>query len=254
MVEDKVALVTGGAKGIGEACCYALAELGFKIAACDIDLKGVQSTVAHLPTKGNIALGVDLRNADEIEPLFAKVESDLGEVTALICVAGGAIFREKGARPDVRRTSLEDWDTTFALNSRSTFLAVQRFLRRREKMPVESGRIVLISSAAAFYGRSPTGPAYAASKGALQAFMRSAAVEAGPLGITVNAVAPGPIATSALMGSLTNEQKADLAAVSLLGRLGEPWEVAAGVAFLASERAGFITGSTLHINGGTLMV
>lgn len=250
----KVALVTGGASGIGEACCFALAESGFRIAVCDLNLAGAQLTAARLPGAGHVALYVDLLNSEEVGPLVDRVEDALGAIDALICVAGRAVIRERGTLPSVRQTSAGDWDSTFTLNVRSTFLLVQRFLQRRTTVPVEAGRVVLISSAAAFSGRSPTGAAYSASKGAVQAFMRSAAVEAAPLGITVNAVAPGPIATPALLNDLSEQQKLEIAAGTVLGRLGEPWEVAAGVAFLASGNAAFITGSTLHINGGSLMV
>lgn len=249
----KVAVVTGGASGIGEACCHTFARDGFVVAVADINEAGAKKVADALTGSGHRAIQADMANEQSVIDLFDTVEAEMGPVTVLACVAGRS-FVEQGVKPSIVNMKVSTWMETEALNSRGTFLCVREYLRKREKTPVEDGRIILTASTAAYQGTSPTGPAYAASKGAVVAFTRVAAIEAAPLKITVNAVAPGTILTPAVLGDLTPDQIAMAAKNTPLGRNAEAGEMAEIFSFLASPKSGFMTGSILHSNGGKLMV
>ena len=142
---------------------------------------------------------------------------------------------------------------TEALNARGTFLCLREYLRRRTVEPVEDGRVVTVSSAAAELGGGPTGVAYSAAKGAIISLTKSAALEAARLGITVNCIAPGAMDTPALH-TVNSERTVDaIAHRAPAGRIGQPEDVAALVAFLLSKESGYITGATIDINGGLRM-
>jgi 3-oxoacyl-[acyl-carrier protein] reductase len=249
----KVAVVTGGASGIGEACCHALAEDGFAVAVADINAEGAKSVAAALTGGGHRDIYVDVTEEQSVIGLFDEVETSMGPVAVLACVAGAAIV-DPADKPTIVTTEVADWAATEALNTRGSFLCVREYLRKRQAAPVDDGRIVLTASTAAYQGNSPTGPAYAASKGAIVAFTRVAAMEAAPMAITVNAVAPGTIETPAVMRGMTPELIARAAAATPIGRTGQAREIADIVAFLASPKAGFMTGSVVHANGGRVMV
>lgn len=140
-----------------------------------------------------------------------------------------------------------------AVNSRGSFLAVREMIRRRVKQPVAHGRIILIGSLAAQTLAKNSPAAYIASKGAVQALVRPAAAEAAALGITVNAVVPGTIDTPMLRGVMPPDRDAVYFGDSIAGRVGRPAEIAAVIAFLASEAAGYINGACIDVNGGMFM-
>jgi NAD(P)-dependent dehydrogenase (short-subunit alcohol dehydrogenase family) len=167
--------------------------------------------------------------------------------------AGIIVWPIGGARPAITDTSTEEWDRTFAVNSRGAFLCVREMLRRRSKTPVEHGRIILISSSAARIGGYNSPSPYIASKGAILSLTKVAAREAAVLAITVNCVAPGVIDTPMLRSVMACEADAAYNAMVPLGRIGDVADVASAVLFLSSPAAAYITGACLDVNGGIYM-
>jgi NAD(P)-dependent dehydrogenase (short-subunit alcohol dehydrogenase family) len=245
----RVAIVTGAARGIGEATARALARDGHTIALADINVADARRTAAELAGEGHAAFAVDVVDETSVEGLFDAVEAQLGPVAVLACVAGGP-FLTPGRRPSFVETSAENWIRTEALNARGPFLCIRAMLTRRMKKPVAAGRIVTISSMSGIAPENPTGPAYSAAKAAVIQLTRYAAFEAAPLGITVNTVAPGLTDTPAVRGELTADQLEAARRTIPLGRLGKPDDIAETIAFLASARAGYITGAVIEANGG----
>lgn len=245
----RIAIVTGAARGIGEATAQALAGDGLAVAVADLDLAGARRVAASLPGDGHGAFQVDITDERAVEDLFQNVEAGLGAMSVLACVAGGP-FLVPGRRPSIVETTTENWIRTEALNARGTFLCIRTMLRRRGGKRLSDGRIVTVSSMSGITAESPTGPAYSAAKAAVIHLTRVAALEAAPLGITANTVAPGLTDTPAVRGDLTPEQLEAARQAIPVGRLGTPQDIAALIAFLASPRAGYITGAVIEANGG----
>jgi 2-hydroxycyclohexanecarboxyl-CoA dehydrogenase len=245
----RVAVVTGGASGMGEATCHELGRRGHKVAVLDLDGEAAQRVCDDLRGEGVTALAVaaDVSDRAAVEDAFAKVRSELGPVHVLVTSAGMVDFL---AFADITQQA---WDRMIAVNLTGTFHCCQVALP--DMVEARWGRIVMISSSSAQRG-SPSMAHYAASKGALISLTRSLAREYGPLGITVNNIPPSAIETpmqhrSQAEGHLpSNEQ---MAASVPVGHLGTSDDIAAAVGFLCSEEAGFITGQTLGVNGGSVM-
>ena len=246
---SRVAVVTGGASGMGEATCHELGKRGHKVAVLDIDGQAAQRVSEELRAEGVTALAaaVDVSDRAAVEEAFAKVRSELGPVHILVTSAGVVDF---AAFTDI---TPEAWDRLIAVNLTGTFHCCQVALP--DMITAQWGRIVMISSSSAQRG-SPGMAHYAASKGALLTLTKSLAREYGPLGITVNNIPPSAIETpmqhrGQAEGHMpSNEQ---MAASVPLGHLGTGDDIATAVAFLCSEQAGFITGQTLGVNGGSVM-
>ena len=245
----RVAVVTGGASGMGESTCQELGRRGHKIAVLDLNGEAAQRVAEQLRETGVTALGVavDVTDRPAMEKAFAKVRSELGPVHILVTSAGLVDFAP------FLEISPQQWQRLVEVNLNGTFHCAQ--LAIPDMLDAGWGRIVMISSSSAQRG-SPGMAHYAASKGALLSFTRSLAREYGAGGITVNNIPPSGIETpmqqqSQLAGFLPpNEQ---MAASIPVGHLGTGADIAAAVGFLCSEEAGFITGQTLGVNGGAVM-
>ena len=195
---------------------------------------------------------MDVTDEAAVEQTFTNVEAKLGKIAVLVTSAG-TMIAPPDRRPSLTEITAASWDETFRVNARGTFFALRALLRRRLADPVPHGRVVTISSAAAQTGGLRGGADYAASKAAVLALTKLAAREAAAIGMTVNAIAPGPVETPLFRTVNPVGKDGPMLASVPLGRIGTPDEVAAAVRFLVSESAGYITGSVIDVNGGSRM-
>lgn len=249
-LEDRVAVVTGAASGIGEACARALAAEGCRVVVSDIAEEPLLALAAE-GGDGYSAVVADLAGASGPAAIVDHAVEHFGRLDILV-TAGGIFGSARGGLfpgPEGATTiSPEEWDHTLNVNLRGTFLAAQAAI---PKMAANGwGRVVTIASVAGQMGGFRAGADYIASKAGVAGVTRSLALTAGPLGITVNTVNPGMIETPMLSDNVAAEIARTVAERSAMRRLGVREEVAALVAMLASEQAGFITGAHLDVNGG----
>jgi len=237
--EGRRAIVTGAAAGIGRAIAMRLAKAGARVACLDVNAKALEGVVAEI---GGAALPLVADVSDEaaVGRAVEQAASGLGGLDVVVNNAGIVILQRFDETP------VSDWDRTFAVNLRSMFLVARAALPALRR--AKGGAIVNIASIAAYRYTVPHVP-YATAKAGVVAFTRDLAVELAPDRIRVNAVAPGPIATE-MLGKLTAEELGRAGQHYLLGRLGKPEDIAEAVAFLASERASYVTGATLPVTGG----
>jgi 2-hydroxycyclohexanecarboxyl-CoA dehydrogenase len=245
----RVAVVTGGASGMGEATCHELGRRGHKVAVMDLDGEAAQRVSEDLRAEDvtALAVGADVSDRSAVEEAFAKIRTELGPVHILVTSAGVVDFA-----PFTDITT-QAWDRLIAVNLTGTFHCCQ--VAVPDMVGAGWGRIVMISSSSAQRG-SPGMAHYAASKGALLSLTRSLAREYGPIGITVNNIPPSGIETpmqhqGQAAGYLRSNE--EMAANIPVGHLGTGDDIAAAVGFLCSNEAGFITGQTLGVNGGSVM-
>ena len=245
-LSGRVALVTGGASGIGRASSIALAREGADVALTYFtsaeEARAVASEIEKLGRRA-LALKADMTDAATVERVVAETEEKLGPIDILFANAGGILKRVRSVE-----ASLDLWNQVFAVNVTSTFLVCQAVLRRMETR--KRGAIITMSSLAAFTGGGPGATHYAAAKGAIVTYTRGLAREVGPLGIRVNGVAPGLIGTRFHDVFNTPAGRASAVETTPLRREGTPQDVAEAVVYLASDRSSFITGETIQINGG----
>jgi len=242
----QVALVTGATRGIGKAIAQALANDGATVVGSATTAEGAASISDYLQELGNTGEGIrlDVTDAAATDAALEAIEAKRGAIAILVNNAG--ITRDNL----LLRMKDDDWDAMMATNLKPVFKLSKAVLRGM--MKARYGRIIQIGSIVGTSG-NPGQTNYAAAKAAIVAFTKSLAQEVGSRNITVNCVAPGFIDTD-MTRALPEAQRDALLARIPLGRLGSPEDIGYAVAFLASPRAAYITGATLHVNGGMLMV
>jgi len=245
-LKDKVAIVTGSARGIGKAIAQRFFQEGAAVAVNDVNLEKAEGIVYEAKSQGGKALAVraDVSNEKEVEEMVKSVHSKFGRIDILVNNAG---IIKRGSTED---HSYEDWDRVIAVNLRGTYNCSKAVIPIMKKQ--KYGKIVNISSIAGKVGDIASAPSYGSSKGAINALTKSLARELAGYGICVNAVAPHAIETE-MSAEWSDDKKRQLMSQIPLKRLGRPEEVAAAVLFLASDEASFITGEILDVNGGYLM-
>lgn len=246
MLTGQIALVTGASRGIGAAIAQELGALGAAVIGTATSANGaaaITSSLAAAGIKGE-GMALDVNDAVQIEATLKAISEKYGDVSILINNAG--ITKDTL----LMRMKDEDWDAVISTNLTSVYRMSQAVLR--PMMKARAGRIISISSVVGHMGNAGQ-TNYAAAKAGMTGFTKSLAAEVGSRGITVNCVAPGFIETdmtAELPEDITNKMLARIP----VGRLGSVKEIAATVAFLASPNAAYITGETIHVNGGMLMV
>ncbi|MGR9051047.1 MAG: 3-oxoacyl-ACP reductase FabG [Gammaproteobacteria bacterium] len=239
---NRIALVTGASRGIGRAIAEQLANDGFFVIGTATTDSGADAITAYLGEQG-IGMTLDVASADSVERVVKSINDTYGTPSVLVNNAG--ITRDNL----LMRMKDEEWDSIIATNLTSVYRMSKAVLRGM--MKAKTGRIINISSVVGATGNAGQ-TNYAAAKAGIVGFTKSMAKEVGSRGVTVNTVAPGFIDTD-MTRDLGDELKKNLLSSIPLGRLGDPLEIAYAVSFLASEKAAYITGETLHVNGGMFM-
>jgi 3-oxoacyl-[acyl-carrier protein] reductase len=244
-LNGKVALVTGGARGIGQSIVMAFAESGCPVIISDIDLEGAKQTADAVAQKGvkSLALRADVSNGDDVSSMIDKAVETFGQIDILVNNAG--ITRDNL----LIRMKEEDWDLVLRINLKGAFLCTKQVLRPMMKQ--KSGKIINIASVVGVMGNAGQAN-YSASKAGLIGFTKSVAKEVAGKNIQVNAVAPGFIQTE--MTDHLREDVREAYMASIPAKVfGTPQDVANAVLFLASPMADYITGQVIHIDGGLVM-
>lgn len=244
-LEDKVAIITGAARGIGFSIARMFSEQGATSIIIDLDQEAVDAAVQKIDDMGNKSIGfkADVTNADEIASLFKEIHKNFGKIDILVNNAGitkdGLLMKMKEA----------DWDAVINVNLKGTFICTQKICRYMMKN--RSGSIINIASVIGLMGNAGQAN-YAASKGGIIALTKSSAKEFASRNIRVNAVAPGFIQTE-MTEKLPQEIIDNYSAAIPLSRMGETKDVANLCIFLASDEASYITGQTIQVDGGLIM-
>ena len=241
--DGRVALVTGGGRGIGAATAERLAGEGAKVVVSDMDIAPAQEVARPI---GGLAVACDVTSRDQVEAMVAQALSEFGRLDVLVCCAG--IIRDNL----LFKMTDEDWDLVIDTHLKGTFLSA----RAAQKPMVDQkyGKMVFLSSTSALGNRGQTN--YSTAKAGLQGMARTLAIELGPFGVNVNTVAPGFVetrmtrATAERMGIDFESFKVGAASQIPLRRIGQPEDIASVIAFLCSDESSFISGQTIYVRGG----
>jgi 3-oxoacyl-[acyl-carrier protein] reductase len=248
MTEQRVAIVTGAARGIGAAVAQRLAADGHAVAVVDLDEGACEATVKAITEAGGRAIGVgaDVSKADQVTAAVERVAAELGTPTILVNNAG--VLRDNL----LFKMSEDDWDTVMSVHLKGSFLMSKAC--QAHMVEAKYGRMVFLSSTSALGNRGQAN--YASAKAGLQGLAKTLAIELGKFGVTANAIAPGFIetdmtaATAARVGVDFEEFKKATAASIPVQRTGKPEDIAAAASFFCSEEAGFVSGQVLYVAGG----
>ncbi|NRT73250.1 SDR family oxidoreductase [Clostridium beijerinckii] len=241
-LEGKVAIITGASRGIGSAIARQLSTLGAKVVVnYSNNAVKAEEVVEEITKSGEqaVAIKADVSNIKDVERLFSETITKFGKVDILVNNAGVILYK---LLSDVTE---EEFDKLFNINVKGTYFACQQAMKHME----DNGRIINFSTSVVG-SMFPTYSVYAATKGAVEQITRQLAKEFGPKKITINAVAPGPINTELFNVGKTDEQIEAIRQMNSFGRIGEPDDIANAIEFLVSNKAQWITGQTLRINGG----
>jgi 3-oxoacyl-[acyl-carrier protein] reductase len=246
-LQNKVAVITGGAQGIGRAIALGMAREGAKLVIADLQAEKAESVAAEARALGSDALAVEVNVASEmsVKRLAERTVERFGRVDILVNDAGIYL------KAPVAQKSEEDWDRTIDINLGGNFLCARAFVPAMRKQ--KSGRIISIASSIAHTGAREFAD-YAASKAAIIGLVKALARELGPDGITVNAICPGSANTDMPRRHRTEEETMARLRSTPLGHVLEPEDIAGPIIFLASDAAAYITGQVYNINCGTVMI
>jgi len=246
-LKDRVAIVTGGAKGIGWGICKVLSKEGAKIVVVDWDEKEGVKTAEEIKQEGGEAVFVlcDVSNEDQVKAMIGVTLKHFGKIDILVNNAGIGVYKP------VLETSSEDWDRCLAVNLKGQFLCSKYAIPHMQN--IGKGAIVNISSVHSFQTVNGVAP-YAASKGGITALTRNMAIDYGPA-IRVNSIAPGWVLTPLIQSIFDSypdpaDQQRQVERRQVMKRIGRPEDIGYAVAFLASDEASFITGTQLYVDGG----
>ncbi|MFA6844879.1 MAG: SDR family oxidoreductase [Sphaerochaetaceae bacterium] len=245
-LKGMVAIITGAAQGMGKGIAFGLAQRGVDVAICDIKeslLMETRKELSEATGQKIFAKKVDISNESQVNDFVSDVENFFGKIDILVNNAGVHPLKP------IEEITSQEWDFVFNVNVKSDFFFCKAVLPGMRKR--KFGRIICISSEAGKNGGTIAALHYAASKGAVLGFIRNLAQQVGADGITVNAIAPGRIAT-AMAGTVSSEENQKFIDKSIIKSLGKPEDVAYAVCYLASKEASFVTAETMAVNGGTL--
>lgn len=241
--EDRVAVITAAGDGIGQATARAFARAGYRLVLVDMREDAVAATAREMPTADVEVVVADVTDEGEVARIADRAVGRFGGVDTLVNVVGGS-------RPGKTTVELglDEWNRLIALNLTSTFLMCRAFIPHLER--AGGGAIVNVSSGAGIVGMTAN-PAYCAAKAGVIALTRALAIDHSAAGIRVNCVAPGPIGTPLMRRNRRPDEIAALGRRMLVGRIGEPEEVAATILWLAGDDSSYVVGQTIEVNGGS---
>lgn len=245
----QVAVVTGGARGIGKGAAEAFAESGARVYVVDLDEAAGELVARSIRERGGDAsfLACDVTDSGRVRAVFDRILEEAGRLDILVNSAGG-FWKQLS----VEETPEDEWDTVVDLNLKSIFLTAKTVIPTFKRQG--SGRIINIGSMAGVSALQPSSPPYAAAKAGVHSLTRVLAFELGKHGVTANAIAPGTTATERVVAVRSQEQRDMIGKGTLVGRIAEVADMVGWVLFLAAPEAGYLTGQTLSVNGGRLMV
>ncbi len=241
--KDRVALVTGGGRGIGAATAERLASEGARVVVSDMDIGPAEEVSTPI---GGLAIACDVTSREQVEDMVERAVRELGRLDVLVCCAG--IIRDNL----LFKMSDDDWDSVIDTHLKGTFLCARA--AQKAMVAQKYGKMVFLSSTSALGNRGQTN--YSTAKAGLQGMARTLAIELGPFNINVNAVAPGFVetrmtrATAERMGVDFEAFKVGAASQIPLGRIGQPEDIASVIAFLCSDDSSFVSGQTIYVRGG----
>jgi 3-oxoacyl-[acyl-carrier protein] reductase len=245
----QVVAITGAGKGIGKGAALAFAEAGARVFAIDHTRVTGETTVKEIRDAGGDAsfLPCDVADARSVAAVFQRVDAEAGRLDVLVNSAGG--FSKQLATED---TPEDEWDAVIDVNLKGVFLCAKHAIPLLKR--AGGGRIVNLGSMAGLTTLAPASPPYAAAKAGVHALTRVLAFELGKHGITVNTVAPGTTASERVVALRSPEQREAIGKATLVGRIAEVSDMVGWVLFLAAPESSYLTGQTLAVNGGRLMI